>query len=258
MARLRLVHWKAAEAAPHVDLLRKAGHEVDYQERFMPGAIRAGAPQAVIIDLTCAPSSGREVAIHMRGTKATRLIPIVFAGGEPEKVAAIRELLPDAVYTSWTRILPALKKALAHPPDDVIAPPKMMDRYADRPVAQKLGITAGSAVNVIDPPRNFPALLGAIPEGVSFHENERGSGSVTLWFIRDAEEYRSAIPKHRAIARRSKLWIVWPKGEAGKRAGITQNVVRETALAVGLVDYKICAVDDTWSAILFAVAAPRS
>ena len=91
-----------------------------------------------------------------------------------------------------------------------------------------------------------------MPEGVQFNENEGQQGAITLWFIRNGASYQQSIVKRRGLAKKSKLWIVWPKGEAGKRAGITQNLVRETALAVGLVDYKICAIDDVWSAIVFA------
>jgi hypothetical protein len=247
------MHWKSAEAAPHVELLRKAGHEVQYEERTTPAAIRAGMPDAVVIDLTRMPSHGREIAVWIRGTKATRHIPIVFAGGEPEKVAAIRQIIPDATYTGWDAIKTALKKALAHPPASAVVPAQMMERYGDRTVAQKLGIKAGEIVTAIDPPRNFPVLLGKLPEGVEFLEDERKPGPVTLWFIHDAATYQGHVAKRRAIAKRSKLWVIWPKGDEGKRAGITQYLVRQAALDAGLVDYKICAVDQKWSAMLFAV-----
>jgi hypothetical protein len=252
MARIRLMHWKPAEAAPRVELLRTAGYEVQYEDKASPGVIRAGAPEAVVIDLSRMPSHGREVAVWMRGTKAMRHIPIVFAGGEPDKVAAIRELIPDATYTEWNGIKGALKKALANPPATSVVPPQMMERYGNRSVSQKLGIKPGEVVTAIDPPRNFPDLLGNMPEGVEFREDERRPGPVTLWFIDDPATYQAFIAKRRSIASRSKLWVVWPKGEAGKRAGITQYLVRETALAAGLVDYKICAIDEKWSAMLFA------
>jgi hypothetical protein len=252
MARIRLIHQKPEEAAARAEMLRKAGHEVAYDEHCSPGAIRAGAPEAVVIDLTRMPSHGREVAVSIRGMKATRHIPIVFAGGEAVKVAKIAQVLPDAEYTCWEDVVGAVKKALANPAARFVVPPQMMDRYANRTVTQKLGIKAGTSITAIDPPRNFPDLLGVLPEGLTFTEDERSAGSVTLWFIHDAAAYRESVGKRRRIARRSKLWIVWPKGEAGKRVGITQNIVRETAIEVGLVDYKICSVDEKWSAILFA------
>jgi CheY-like chemotaxis protein len=252
MARIRLMHWNATEAAPRVELLRKAGHEVQYEEKAAPAAIRAGAPEAVVIDLTRMPSHGREVAVWIRGTKATRHIPIVFAGGEAEKVDRIRQIIPDAAYTEWAGIKGALKKALANPPATTVVPPQMMTRYGDRTVAQKLGIKTGDAITAIDPPRNFPDLLGSLPEDVEFGENERKPGRVILWFVHDAATYQAFIGKRGGMARQSKLWVLWPKGERGKRMGITQVLVRQAALDAGLVDYKICAVDDKWSAMLFA------
>jgi hypothetical protein len=210
-----------------------------------------------VIDLTRMPSHGREIAVYMRGTKATRHIPIVFAGGEPEKVAKIRQILPDATYAAWEGIPAALEKALAKSPADPVVPGQMMTRYGDRTLSQKLGIKPGTVVTALDPPRSFPDLLGDLPDGVKFAEDERTPGPVTMWFIHDASTYQSLISKRRAIARRSKLWIVWPKGEAGKRIGLTQYVVRQTALDVGLVDYKICAVDEKWTAMLFAPGKDR-
>jgi hypothetical protein len=257
MARIRLIHMKSAEAAPHIAALRRAGHEVQYEERARPADIRAGAPEIALIDLTRLPSHGREVAVYFRGTKALRHVPLIFAGGDPEKVKKVREMIPDAVYTSWEKVLSAIKPALLRAPADVVVPAPMMERYGNRPVAQKLGIGPGSAVKVVDPPSGFPSLLGEIPEGVTFVEDERSEAAVTLWFIYDAAAYLTSVGKGRAIAQRSKLWVIWPKGEAGKRAGITQNVIREAALDAGLVDYKICAVNEQWSAILFAAAKAK-
>ena len=258
MARIRLIHTRAVEAAPHIASLRRAGHEVQYEERLKPGDIRAGAPDAVLIDLTRLPSHGREVAVYIRGTKASRHIPLIFAGGDVEKVAQLRKLIPDAVYTSWPDVLSVLDLAILRPPADVVVPTPMMDRYKNRPVVQKLGISQGTVVRVIDPPRGFPSLLGHIPEAVSFIEDERDEPAVTLWFTRDAAAYLSSLSKMRAVAGRSKLWIIFPKGEPGKRAGINQHVVRQSALDAGLVDYKICAVNEQWTGMLFAAAKARS
>src|SRR5690348_12532442 len=111
MPRVRVIHWKAAEAAPLLDSLRTAGYEVDYEERpdyHIAQAIRAEAPAAVVIDLSRLPSHGREVGTFLRGSKSTRHIPIVFVNGAPEKVEGIRSALPDAVYTSTARVAQAL------------------------------------------------------------------------------------------------------------------------------------------------------
>src|ERR1043166_7044007 len=99
MPRVRVIHWKPDEAQPLLEAVRAAGFEPEYT----PGpdgppisrAIRANPPAAVLIDLSRLPSHGREVAVWMRNTKSTRMIPIVFANGEPEKVERGGELPPE-------------------------------------------------------------------------------------------------------------------------------------------------------------------
>ena len=252
MARIRLLHWKAAEAAPRIEVLKQAGYEVQYAERPSPASIRAGAPEAVVIDLSRLPSQGCGFGCDLRATKASRHIPLIFAGGDPEKVANVRKKLPDATYTDWQNVVAAIKKAMSRPLANPVVPKTMMGNYGHRTVAQKLGIESGVVVNVIDPPRNYTSLLGPLPDDVQFEEDEGHRGSVTLWFVHDAVSYQSGIRKRRALARNSKLWIVWPKGESGKRVGLTPQLIRLNALDAGLVDYKICAVSDVWSAMLFA------
>ena len=252
MARIRLFHWKAKEANTLTGPLRAAGHQVDYDEKITPGLIskiRAAPPDAFVIALTCLPSHGREVAVLLRGSKTTRQIPIVFAGGEPEKVDAIRRLIPDAGYTSLGRLEASLRKALARPPADPIVPRQMMDRYGARTSAQKLGILKGTMVGLLDPPQDYASVLGPLPESVSFAEGAGGECAVTLWFVTDAGMYQSGLRRARTLASRTRLWILWPKGG---RTVISQNNLRETAKSVGLVDYKICSVSDRWSAMAFA------
>ena len=252
MARVRLFHWKAPEAERFMGPLRAAGHQVDYDEKAAPGLlskIRAAPPHAFVISLARLPSHGREVATFLRGAKATRHIPIVFVAGQPEKVDAIRRHIPDAAYTSLQGLDAALRKALAHPPAAPMVPPQMMERYRARTTAQKLGIAKGAAVGLLNPPRDYESVLGPLPEGVSLVEGGSRNCSVTLWFVTDPGILRSGLPRTRGLAARSKLWILWPKGG---ETGITQPYIRETANSVGLVDYKICSVNDRWSAMAFA------
>src|SRR5579871_1687389 len=165
MPRVRIFHWKAAEAGPLLKALRQAGYEIDYDES--PASYRAARlnpPDIFVIDMTRLPAAGREVAIAMRGLKKTRMIPVVFVDGEPEKVEATRRLLPDATYTTRAKVRSAVKAALAKIPDHPIVPVPMMQRYAGRSVAQKLGIRKNARVAVIDPPPNYLAALGALPE----------------------------------------------------------------------------------------------
>src|SRR5580700_10405896 len=99
MARIRLFHWKASEAEPLLAALKDAGHSVDYQEKLAsPRELRDHPPDAYVIDLSRLPSHGREVGVYLRGAKATRHVPIVYVGGEPEKIEYVRRALPDAAY----------------------------------------------------------------------------------------------------------------------------------------------------------------
>lgn len=255
MARVRLLHWRSAEAAAHVEALRSAGYEVEYEEQFRPGlmkAWRASPPDAFVIDLSRLPSQGREIAIALRQSPATRHVPIVFCGGTDEKIDRVRRDLPDAGYCTASKLSSSLRAAIKTPPLHPVKPVQMMDRYASRSTAQKLGITASSTVALFDPPRDFLKVLGALPSNVEFAEEFSDKAAVTLCFVVNADSLRSVLSRVRPLASASKLWILWRKGALGKGTGVTENFVRNEAIDLGLVDYKICSVNEVWSAMLFA------
>ena len=104
---------------------------------------------------------------------------------------------------------------------------------------------------VIDPPRDYAAVVGALPEGASLHEDSRKGCHVTLWFVHDPAGYLADLPRMKGRAAGGKLWILWQKQSAGNKGGVTQRLIRESAIAVGLVDYKVCSVNATWSGLLF-------
>ena len=99
---------------------------------------------------------------------------------------------------------PRIKAACANPVANPIAPPGVMERYGSRTKAQKLGIKQGSTVAVIDPPRDYEAVLGDLPEGVELVENPASVHPVTLWFVRDPEACLAALRRMRAIAAKTK------------------------------------------------------
>jgi hypothetical protein len=251
MPRVRIVHWKAAEAAPLVDACRACGFDVEYDDVAFPALaklLRDNPPEALVIDLTCRPSHGRDAAAAFRRTKYARHIPLIFVDGEPEKVKAVRQVLPDATFATRKQLCSRIKSACAKPVAVPVIPPHPMERYGSRTVAQKLGIKEGSTVAVVDPPRDYVALIGELPDDVELVEDPGSVHQVTLWFVRDARVYQAGLRRMRAMAGRTKLWVVWRKGAED----ITQYVVREAANDVGLVDYKICAINEKWSAMAFA------
>jgi len=207
----------------------------------------------VVIDLSRLPSHGREMGSFLRQRKATRHIPVVFAGGDPEKVERTRKALPDAIYTPWSRIRSALKRSLARPPADPVVPPPVMEGYSGTPLLKKLGIKEGSVVALSGAPKGFEKTLGKLPAGVTIRRQVRGSCDRVVWFVKSRKELERGVERMgRALSDKGGLWIAWPKKASGVATDLTQNDVRRTGLASGLVDYKICAIDATWSGLLFA------
>jgi hypothetical protein len=254
--RITLFHWNAAEGEELACRLRKQGYEVELKTKVVPPELKAMAanpPNAVIIGLDRLPSHGRELAGALRRQKSTRPVPIVFAGGDPEKVEGVKALLPDAFYTTWPRIGSVLKRAFNQKPAKPVVP-GVMAGYSGTPLPKKLGIKTGSAVALIGAPADFLTTLGALPDGVHLLEPAAvGGANVVLLFVTSqAALDRGFVNAVKRLAGRGALWIVWPKKASGIVTDVTENVVRAYGLARSFVDYKICAVDETWSGLCFA------
>ena len=252
--RVQLIHWNAAEARERIETLRSAGYEVAYELPIGLGLLRemrSDPPSAIVIDLTRLPSHGRDVGLAFRQRKATRQVPLVFVGGDPEKVAGIKKILPDAVFTGWSQVRSSLKRATAHPPENPVVPKSLLEGYSGTPLPKKLGIKADSAVTLVGAPKDFRKTLGKLPDGVTLGDQARGRCDLILWFIRSRQDLDRGMKRMAAAANHGPMWIVWPKKASGVTTDLSQQDVRETGLAAGLVDYKICAIDATWSGLLF-------
>jgi Protein of unknown function (DUF3052) len=128
-----------------------------------------------------------------------------------------------------------------------------MAGYSGKPLAQKLGIVAGSAMAMIGVPANYRALLGPLPDGVRFCTVE-AKPHLIHYFCTERARLAKDLPALRNRMRDdAMLWISWPKKSAGVPTTVTEDVVRECALPLGLVDTKVCAVDETWSALRLVV-----
>src|SRR5581483_10054769 len=205
-------------------------------------------------DLSRLPSHGREIAIPLRNSRRTANVPLIFCEGAKEKVTAVQRTLPDAAYCTLRNLRSTLQSALRNPPRDPVKPVAMMDRYGLRTVAQKLGIRESSAVRVIDPPRDVSEILSPLPNGVELLEDASSQNvSVTLCFVPDAPSLFETLSRVRIFARDSKLWVLWRKGGQTARGDLTETLLRTNALDLGLVDYKICSVNQVWSAMAFAL-----
>lgn len=236
--------------------MRQAGFEVDaspLETGRVIGVFRANPPAATVIDLDRLPSHGREVGVALRGSKFTRLIPLVFAGGATEKVERIRQELPDAFFTEWSGIKPVLAKALKHAPHDPVAPTPHMQRYAGSPLVIKLGFKPDMKAALLGPPEGFEETLGDLPAGVIIQARITSQTQMALWFVRTRADLDTETKFVSAkLPPGCSLWIIHPKKSGGLRVDFNQNNVREAGLAWGLVDYKVCAVDADWSGLKFA------
>lgn len=127
-----------------------------------------------------------------------------------------------------------------------------MAGYSGTPLSQKLGIKPGSRVALVRAPEGFEHALEPMPDGARLRHQARGEHDVVLFFAtRLAELERRFDTLARATQTAGGLWIAWPKRTAGVATDLRESIVRETGLAHGLVDNKVCAVDDTWSGLRF-------
>ena len=115
------------------------------------------------------------------------------------------------------------------------------------------GEKPGSTVALAGAPRDFERTLGKLPEDVTLRRQVRGRYDRVLWFVNRLADLEGGVERKKsALADGGGLWIVWPKKTSGVTTDLTQSDIRRVGLASGLVDYKICAIDATWSGLLFA------
>src|SRR5256885_8820535 len=117
---------------------------------------------------------------------------------------------------------------------------------------QKLGIKPGARLALVRAPAGFERALNPLPDGVRLRTQARGAQDVVLFFAtRRAELERRFDGLARTVEPAGGLWIAWPKRTACVATDLREGIVRELGLAHGLVDNKVCAVDDTWSGLRF-------
>lgn len=124
--------------------------------------------------------------------------------------------------------------------------------YSGKALPAKLGITEGTRVVVLGAPAGYRTLLAPLPRGVTFATRLPRAASFIHWFVRSRAELERGFGRaSRALADTGVLWISWPKRSSAMLTDVTEDVLREVGLPHGLVDVKVCAVDDTWSGLKF-------
>jgi hypothetical protein len=122
--------------------------------------------------------------------------------------------------------------------------------YSGTPLPRKLGIRDGARIAFVHPPDGFDATLGALPEGVRRLARPRAPMGVIVAFLTTRPALERSLPRlARVLDPAGGLWIAWPKRASGVPTDLTEDVVREVGLAAGLVDNKVCAIDEVWSGL---------
>jgi CheY-like chemotaxis protein len=253
--RIVLIHFEAALAARRRALLGRAGYTVEVYAPRSAAEVRPildHPPDAIVVDLSARPSNGHGAAVTFRQRKATRRVPMVLVGGEASQVRRLQGQLPDVPHAEWRRIRGVLTRALRHPPEDPHVPVAMA-LYSGAPLARKLGIRSGTTVALLGAPRAFESQLGDVRRKVVIKKQARGQADNIVLFVRTRAELRRRLPSSkRMLADGGSLWIAWPKKTSGLSRDLSQQAIRAIGMAAGMVDYKICAIDETWSGLRFA------
>jgi hypothetical protein len=122
--------------------------------------------------------------------------------------------------------------------------------YSGTPLAKKLGLKPDDLVSLVDAPAGFRKLLEPLPAGLRFVTRfDKGAQVVQVFAMRKAELAKVLATCRKSLAPDATIWVSWPKKAAKMDTDITEDVIRAVALPMGLVDIKVCAVDETWSGL---------
>jgi hypothetical protein len=124
--------------------------------------------------------------------------------------------------------------------------------YSGSSLVRKLGVRPGARVALVNAPDRFAELLGELPDGVRVSRRLQGPRELIVAFYARRHELERRLPALRdALDCSGGLWLAWPKRSSGVETDLGERAVRDLGLAAGLVDNKICAIDQTWSALRF-------
>lgn len=125
-----------------------------------------------------------------------------------------------------------------------------MAGYSARPLAAKLGLKDGMRAHFKAAPDGYHAILGALPAGLAVSPKLTGTFDFIQCFVADAKTLERDLPKCKErLAKDGMLWVSWPKKSSALYKDLTEDGIRKLALGIGLVDVKVCAVDDDWSGL---------
>lgn len=122
--------------------------------------------------------------------------------------------------------------------------------YSGTPLPQKLGVKPHSVLAILDDPGNMAELIAPLPAGVEIRTTARGRADTVLFFTKQRRRLEQRIDSlARLIFPDGGLWVCWPKRASKVPTDMTEDLVRELVLPLGLVDVKVAAIDQTWSGL---------
>lgn len=124
--------------------------------------------------------------------------------------------------------------------------------YSGTPLPKKLGIREHYSFLLVNAPERFEVKLEPLPNGSELVDDPASARVAVLFVFSEADLVRDFRPLAKALPEKVALWIAWPKKASGVKTDLNENVIREFGLGLGWVDYKICAIDETWSGLCFA------
>jgi Protein of unknown function (DUF3052) len=129
-----------------------------------------------------------------------------------------------------------------------------MAGYSGTPLARKLGIKPGSRLLPVNAPADYRSILDPLPQDVTFARTDASDLDVVHLFTKTRAELMELIGRYFVkIKQDGAIWVSWPKKASGIPSEVTEDTVREVALPLGLVDIKVCAVDETWSGLKLVI-----
>jgi hypothetical protein len=124
-----------------------------------------------------------------------------------------------------------------------------MAGYSGTPLVKKLGIKEGMVLSVVGAPRPYSSIVDDLPE---VREASKGEVDFVHFFTSSASELKKKFPAlKKRLKKTGMLWVSWPKGSSSLETDIKEDLVRKVGLEGGLVDVKVCAVDEDWSGLKF-------
>lgn len=126
--------------------------------------------------------------------------------------------------------------------------------YSGTPLAKKLGYKPSFEVSLVNAPEDYEALVEPLPENVELSNKAKSNSDLLHFFTNSRDELFEGLPRYRDLIKQDgTIWVSWYKKAAKLPTEITEDLIREAAFPLGLVDVKVCAVDEKWSGLKLVI-----